>query len=301
MDAAFTTAGGAGSIDVLIAEASAALAAAGVSTPRLDAELLLGTACGLDRTALYARGRELVSEPCTQTFRDLLQRRLRREPLQYLVRRQEFWSLDFLVTPDVLVPRPETELLVEMVLGVVRSDLPVRDGGARHALPLRLCDVGTGSGCLAVALAHEVPNAEVWALDISTRALAVAELNAQRLGVAERMRLRRSDLFASVTGQRFSVVVSNPPYLSASDLADLQPEVGFEPRLALAGGADGLDIIRRVLATAPDHLVDGGWLFMEIGAAQAAAVENLAGAAGFNAVSIRSDYAGLPRVLMARC
>ena len=140
----------------------------------------------------------------------------------------------------------------------------------------------------------------MWALDVSMRALAAAELNAERLGVARRVRFLRSDLFASVSGQRFDVVVSNPPYLTANDLADLQPEVGFEPRLALAGGADGLDIIRRLLATAPDHLVDGGWLLVEIGAAQAAAVEALACAAGFNAVSIRSDYAGLPRVLMAR-
>lgn len=301
MDAASAIAERAGTVDALLAEGGAALAAAGVGTPRLDAELLLAAACGLDRTALYVRGRELVSAACAQRFGDLLRRRTRREPLQYIVGRQEFWSLDFVVTPDVLVPRPETELLVEIALGVLRSDLPARGVGARHAVPLRLCDVGTGSGCIAVALAQELPGAEVWALDVSMRALAVAELNAQRLGVAQHMRFLRSDAFESVAGRRFDVVVSNPPYLAAGDLADLQPEVAFEPRTALDGGADGLDVIRRLMATARDHLFDGGWLLVEIGATQAAAAEDLARAAGFNGVSIRSDYAGLPRVLMARC
>jgi release factor glutamine methyltransferase len=130
--------------------------------------------------------------------------------------------------------------------------------------------------------------------------LAIAEANARQHGVAERMRFLRSDLFTAVSGQSFDVIVSNPPYLTADDLAALQPEVGFEPRAALAGGADGLAVIRRLLAAAPDHLAAGGWLLMEIGAAQTAAVDNAARAAGFNAVTIRPDHAGLPRVLMAR-
>ena len=163
-----------------------------------------------------------------------------------------------------------------------------------------LCDVGTGSGCIAVALAHELPSAEVWAVDVSREALAIAEDNARQHGVAERIRFLRSDLFSAVSGQRFDAIVCNPPYLTADDLAALQPEVAFEPRAALAGGADGLDIIRRLLAAAPDQLTDGGWLFMEIGAAQAAAVEVAARATSFRAVTIRSDHAGLPRVLMAR-
>jgi release factor glutamine methyltransferase len=284
-------------VDALLAEGSAILTAAGVGTPRLDAELLLAAACGVDRTALYVRGREQVSAACAQTFRDMLDRRRRREPLQYIVGRQEFWSLDFAVTPDVLVPRPETELLVELALGALRA----RGVGARSAVPLRLCDVGTGSGCIAVVLATELPGAEVWALDDSTAALAVADANARRHGVAERIRFVRSDLFSSVSSQLFDVVVSNPPYLTANDLANLQPEVAFEPRSALDGGGDGLDVIRRLLAASPEYLGGGGWLLVEIGATQAAAVEDAARAAGFTTVSIHADYAGLPRVLMARC
>jgi release factor glutamine methyltransferase len=284
-------------VDALLAEGSAILTAAGVGTPRLDAELLLAAACGVDRTALYVLGREPMSAACVQAFRGMLQRRRRREPLQYIVGRQEFWSLDFAVTPDVLVPRPETELLVELALGALRA----RGVGARSAVPLRLCDVGTGSGCIAVVLATELPGAEVWALDDSTAALAVADANARRHGVAERIRFVRSDLFSSVSSQLFDVVVSNPPYLTANDLANLQPEVAFEPRSALDGGGDGLDVIRRLLAASPEYLGGGGWLLVEIGATQAAAVEDAARAAGFTTVSIHADYAGLPRVLMARC
>lgn len=300
MEAARDTSERTATIATLIAEGTTALTAAGVGTPRLDAEVLLAAACELDRTALYTRAREPVSPRCAETFHGFLARRARREALQYIVGRQEFWSLEFTVTPDVLIPRPETEQLVELALDILRPILPVRGVGARRPVPPRLCDVGTGSGCIAVALATELAGADVWALDVSTSALAVAEANARRHGVAERMRFLRSDLFTSVSGQRFDVVVSNPPYLTANDLADLQPEVAFEPRAALDGGTDGLDIIRRLLVTAADHLVDGGWLLVEIGAAQAAAVDNLACAAGFGAVSIRSDYAGLPRVLMAQ-
>jgi release factor glutamine methyltransferase len=320
MDAALDSATRVPRVDRLLAEATAALDAAGVGTPRLDAELLLATACRLDRAALYARSREPLSHERLATFRALLARRVRREPLQYLVGRQEFWSLDFVVTPHVLIPRPETELLVELALRLPLSPRfgKTRNGGPavsaavgeqrqyvslqeRPAQPaLRLCDVGTGSGCIAVTLAHELPDAEVWALDVSTRALAVAELNAQRLGVARRVRFLRSDLFGSVANRRFDLIVANPPYLTNDDLADLQPEIAFEPRGALDGGTDGLDTVRRLLAAAPDHLIDGGWLLMEIGAGQATDVEMLARAAGLNTVAIRPDYAGLPRVLMAQ-
>jgi len=295
MDAALNLADSSATIDRLVAEASAALSAAGVGSSRLDAELLLATASGLDRTALYVRRADRLPQQCTEQFRILLQRRMRREPLQYIVGRQEFWSLDFLVTPNVLVPRPETELLVELGSSLLGSSQ--RAGTARR----RICDVGTGSGCIAVALAHELPGVDVWALDVSMQALAVAELNAQRLGVAERIHFLRSDLLATVSMRRFDVIVSNPPYLTAMDLTNLQPEVACEPRTALDGGADGLEVIRRLLASAPDNLVAGGWLLMEIGAAQAALVSDLARGAGFSDVSIRSDYAGLPRVLIGRC
>jgi len=344
MDAAMDTSRRAATVDALLAEGNAALAAAGVSTSRLDAELLLAAACGLDRTALCARRSEQLPDQCAATFRGVVTRRMRREPLQYIVGRQEFWSLDFIVTRDVLIPRPETELLVELAVSMIGRGRPSRRRQERAAPqgerqsashfksnesctvraealearsshlstslprheaksrtePLRLCDVGTGGGCIAVALARELPSAEVWALDVSPDALVIAEANARRHGVGARIRFLRSDLFVAVAAQRFDVIVSNPPYLCADDLTALQPEVAFEPRAALDGGAHGLDIIRRLLTVAPDHLTDGGWLLMEIGAAQAAAVEDAARAAGFSAVTIRPDYAGLPRVLMAR-
>ncbi len=348
MEGAIETAERVETFDQLISEATATLTVAGVRTPRLDAELLMAAACGLNRTALYAHVCEPAPQGCRETFRRLVLRRQRREPLQYIVGRQEFWSLDFAVTPAVLIPRPETELLVEMALDIWGCPLPpslstVSAAGAstssartvlgsfhsksqthctspltlsssKGQLPVHrqfrqgqeaerkatLCDVGAGSGCIAVALARELPRAKVWALDVAVAALAVAEANARRYGVADRVHFLQSDLFASVAGMRFDAIVSNPPYLSAADFAHLQPEVAFEPRPALDGGATGLDCIRRLLAAAPQYLVEGGWLLMEIGAAQGPAVETCARAAGFGTVSIRLDYAGLPRVLLAR-
>ena len=323
MEAETATATRAATIAELVAAADASLDAAGVGTPRLDAELLLAAACEVDRTALCVRASEPVPSRCAERFRSLLARRVRREPLQYIVGHQEFWSLDFTVNPNVLIPRPETELLVELAIGI--PFLPPFEKGGRVGIcsassveesaqiplsppfskgatqgRLQICDVGTGSGCIAVALARELPSAEVWALDVSMRALAVAELNAHRLGVAERIRFLRSDLFAAVAHQRFNLIVANPPYLTEDDFADLQPELAYEPRAALDGGADGLSIIRHLLAAARDRLVDDGWFLMEIGAEQAVAVESLARSAGFSAISVRADYAGLPRVLMAR-
>jgi len=275
------------SIDQLLVDATAALEDAAVGTPRLDAEVLLARACGLNRTELYVRGREAVAAPCLAAFHTMLARRLRREPLQYIVGTEEFWSLEFMVTPDVLIPRPETELLVELAL----SSSP------RAAA---LCDVATGSGCIAVALARELPHAQVWGLDISLAALDVAAANAQRHGVGERLHLAVSNLLAAVGTRRFDVITCNPPYVASGEIASLQPELAWEPRRALDGGDAGLTVIRRVLATVPDHLVDGGWLLMEIGADQAGAVSALARQARYTTWRIQDDYAGLPRVFMAR-
>ncbi len=269
----------------VIATATQALAAAGVGNPRLDAEVLLAAACGLDRTALYSRTRELVPPRCRDAFGGMLTRRLAREPLQYIFGRQEFWSLTFAVTPDVLIPRPETELLVDEILATAS---------------LTICDLGTGSGCIAVALAHELPRAQVWGLDISPAALDVAAANARRHGVADRIRFVESNLFAAVGGVRFDAIVCNPPYVGSAELECVQPELRWEPSQALDGGPDGLDVVRRVVADAPSYLAPNGHLLMEIGMAQGAAVAALARAAGFAAVTIRPDYAGLPRVLVAQ-
>ena len=295
METATDTATAAVTTGQLLTEATGVLTAAGVHTPRLDAEILLAAACGTDRGALYARLRDAPSLRCRDDFLSMLTRRVAREPVQYIVGRQEFWSLDFLVTPAVLIPRPETERLVELAVRL----FSVEDKPERPPRPT-LCDLGTGSGCIAVALARELPEAEIWALDVSSEALAVAATNARRHGVAERLRFVESDLFAAVGGQRFDAVISNPPYVSTSDLRNAQPELGWEPRAALDGGATGREVIRPLIDAAPEVLVKGGWLIMEIGANQAAAVAELAAAAGFGSVAVHADYAGLPRVLAAR-
>ena len=290
-------------VGALAAAATTRLGAAGIETARLDAEVLLAQACGLDRTTLYAGWRRAVPGSCRARFDALLTRRLAREPLQYIVGRQEFWSLDFAVSSAVLIPRPETELLIELVLRVLARTsglLPDARSLAKGPCSLRLCDVGTGSGCIAVALAHELADATVWAFDLSAAALTVAASNVQRHHVAERVHLVHSDLFAAAGDLCFDAIVSNPPYIRSDALGRLQPELAWEPTHALDGGASGLDVIERLVTQSPPRLRPGGWLIMEIGADQGDAVEQLAHAAGFRAVSIAPDYAGHPRALVAR-
>lgn len=275
----------------LLRPAAAALAAAGIDTARLDAELLLAHACGWTRTALFARLREPVSAPARTAFAAAVTRRQRREPLQYIVGCEGFWSLDIVVTPDVLIPRPETEVLVETVLRAAARRWPQG--------PLALCDVGTGSGCIAVALARALPAASLWALDASRAALDVARMNAQRAGVAGRVRFACTDLLTAVPGLRVDVLVSNPPYVRTADLAVAQPELAWEPRQALDGGESGLSVIERLLHEAAGHVRPRGLLAIEIGADQADAARALAAAAGWKDIAVVADYASRPRVLVA--
>jgi release factor glutamine methyltransferase len=312
----------------IVEAASALLATAGITTARLDAEVLLAHACDSDRTALYASWQRPVSTDSRARFAAMLRRRLTREPLQYIVGRQEFWSLDFAVTPDVLIPRPETELLVELTLKVLAEaesafldepvDRPPYQGGPKGVAPRlsdrplppplvrrgnpakTVCDVGTGSGCIAVALARELSGAEIWALDICAAALAVAQTNARRHTVADRIRFLQSDLLTCAAGMRFDVIISNPPYVSSAALQYAQPELDWEPLRALDGGSTGLQVINRLVTESYARLSPGGWLIMEIGADQSDAVLHLARVTGFSAPTIESDYAGLPRALLAR-
>jgi len=330
-------ASGAPTVAETLAAAAVTLAAAGVASARLDADVLLAAAWGIDRTGLYVRSHEVVPAPAAERFAGWLRRRADREPVAYIRGRQEFWSLDLVVTPDVLVPRPETELLVELALSCSRtlqgalaiSDRSSHPNPARRLKPVTteereaegkhplsqmgegggegdpmagcsICDLATGSGCVAVALARDLSGATVWALDVSEAALAVAATNTWQHGVADRVHMVRSDLFAAVPGRRFDVIVTNPPYVACGELAGGQPELAYEPRLALDGGETGLDVISRILAAVPDHLVAGGWLVMEIGADQGGAVTALAGRAGLRDVAVYRDYAGLPRVLVGR-
>jgi release factor glutamine methyltransferase len=268
-------------------QAAAVLSAAGIDSARLDAEVLLAHAGGWQRAGLLARLRDDLPEDVEARFAALLARRARREPLAYLTGSKEFWSLDFTVTADVLVPRPETELLVETVC----SHLAARREAA-------LCDVGTGSGCIAVAVAHTHPGVHVTAVDASLPALRVAGANARRHGVAARVDLVAGDLLSALPeSSLFDVIASNPPYLAAADAG--AAELAWEPRAALWAGPAGLDVIARLIAAAPARLRRGGLLAVEIGAGQANAALALAVSAGLAAPRVRQDLAAIPRLLLA--
>jgi release factor glutamine methyltransferase len=275
-----------------LAEGSAGLLAGGVGDARREAGTLLADLLGRDRAYLFAHSDDLLAPHTVSSFRARVARRAAGEPLQYITGRQEFYRLDFEVTPAVLIPRPETELLVETALELL--------GGTRAPL---VCDVGTGSGCIAVSLVYERADARAVALDISEDALAVAARNAARHGVARRIEFFVSDCFAALAPprRRFALVASNPPYVAAADLAALQREVReHEPRAALTPGGDGLSIIRRLLAETPPHLARGGHLVFEIGFDQHEAVRALIDPRVWTTLDIRRDLQGIPRAVVLR-
>lgn len=264
------------------------LAARGVANARLDAEVLLADVLGVDRVGVYLNFDRPLSEAEISGYREAIRRRGRREPLQHVRGRQEFWSREFLVDPRALVPRADTEVLLEAALEEAR-------GRERP----RILDIGTGSGILAVTLALELPEATILAVDRSADALALSRENADRLGA--RVEFREGDLFAPFPGDPFDVVVSNPPYVPQGEIERLEPEVrDHEPRGALDGGHDGLDLIRRIVADAPARLVPDGALLLEIGAGQKGAVEELLRDAGFVGIGSRRDLSGIVRVVVAR-
>lgn len=275
------------------------LAQAGVPEYQLDARLLLENCLGITRTELFLSGRAEVDEVLRERFIGCIERRKKREPVAYILGEQEFWSLPFQVTPDVLIPRPETEFLLEKALAM--------------ALPLNLdrglyLDLCCGSGVIATVLAKETGR-QVVASDASFEALQVARKNLHRHQLIGRVHLVQGDLLSPFrqTGQEFSLIVANPPYVSSRELAEaLEPEVArYEPRLALDAGEDGLDVIREIRRQLPRVLCPGGQIFMEIGADQAEAVHRLfavheEGTPAFLDVEILVDYAGRDRVLHAR-
>jgi release factor glutamine methyltransferase len=264
------------------------LAARGVANARLDAEVLLADVLGVDRVGVYLNFDRPLSVAEISGYREAIRRRGRRHPLQHLRGRQEFWSREFVVDARALVPRADTEILLEAALEDAR----------RRERP-RILDLGTGSGILAVTLALELPEATVVAVDRSTDALDLARENAARLGA--RVEFREGDLFAPVASESFDLVASNPPYVARAEIERLEPEVrDHEPRLALDGGHDGLEVIRRIVAEAPSRLVPGGTLLLEIGAGQKGAVAALLRDAGFVAIESRLDLSGIDRTLVAR-
>jgi release factor glutamine methyltransferase len=252
------------------------------ATPELDAEVLLAHALGVSRARLRSHPEEILEAAVAERFRDLIERRAAGEPVAYILGRKGFWSLELEVTPAVLVPRPETELLVERALAL--------DLGAQA----RVADLGTGSGAIALALASARPRWRITATDISTEALAVARANALSLGLPG-LELIEGDWLSCLKGT-FDLLLSNPPYVAADDPALDQPELTREPRLALVAADDGLAALRAIIRAAPDHLEPGGWLLLEHGATQAAAVAGALVARGFAQVRSHSDLAGHERM-----
>ncbi|MCM2265610.1 MAG: peptide chain release factor N(5)-glutamine methyltransferase [Desulfuromonadales bacterium] len=258
-----------------------------LDSPRLDAELLLADTLGLDRVGLYLNFERPLQADELAVYREKVRRRASREPLAYILGRTEFWSLPFMVTPAVLIPRPDTELLVEEAL-------------PRLADAALVLDVGTGSGALAIALAHERQECRVVAIDVSVAALTVAAENARKNGVAERIEFRQIDLAALPAGP-FDLVVANPPYIPSGELTTLMPDVrDFEPQLALDGGVDGLAAYRALAGQAGGVLAPGAWLLVEVGIGQAPAVEGMFISAGLTEIFVSRDLAGIERVVGGR-
>ncbi|KRG67348.1 peptide chain release factor N(5)-glutamine methyltransferase [Pseudoxanthomonas dokdonensis] len=255
---------------------------------RQVAELLLGHALQRDRAWLFAHARDPVPASAASALQDLLRRRLAGEPVAYLLGRRGFWTLDLEVSPDTLIPRPETELLVEQVLQRVAAD---SDG--------RLLDLGTGSGAIALAVASERPRMQVWASDASAGALAVARRNAASHGL-ERVQFRHGSWWQPFAGMRFDVIASNPPYIAAADPHLQRGDLRHEPASALSSGADGLDAIRAIVAGAPHHLNPHGWLLLEHGWDQGEAIRALLRDAGLQAVQTVQDLEARDRVSLGQ-
>jgi release factor glutamine methyltransferase len=251
------------------------------ATPELDAQLLLAHALRIARTCVYSHPEQLAQEPAAQRFRALIARRAAGEPVAYLLERKAFWTFELAVSPAVLVPRPETELLVERALAV------------RPEACASVVDLGTGSGAVALALAHERPGWQVSATDISSEALSVARANARALGL-ERVAFAQGSWFAALPPRRFDLVVSNPPYVAAGDVA--LAALAHEPQRALAAGADALACLREIIDAAPPFLAAGGWLLLEHGAEQGSEVAGALRACGFVTVRTHRDLAGHERV-----
>jgi release factor glutamine methyltransferase len=259
------------------------LAERGVESPRLNAEHLLAHALGLKRMELYLQFDRQLTESERAPLRETVKRRGAREPLQHILGTAEFHGRTFACDKRALIPRPETEQLVEIALEMVKGKTSPK-----------ILDVGTGSGVIALTLALELPAAEIHAVDFSTEALALAVANAERHGLVERVCFNQADLLPPGES-KFDLIVANLPYIPADEIASLSPEVRHDPLAALDGGPDGLDLIRRLIDTAPERLTPGGALLLEIGAGQADAVNTLLADSKFRDISVRSDYQNIPR------
>ncbi len=261
-----------------------------ITEPRREAVSLLCFALQKDKAFLVAHSEYELSAGEENRFRDLLERRARREPFQYITGAQEFYALDFLVTNDVLIPRPETEIIVENAIEILgENESP------------KFCEVGVGSGCISVSILHAIPAARAVGLDISEKALKVARTNAERHKVSPRLELKISDVFTSLSNERFDLIVSNPPYIPAGDIEELQAEVrDFEPLAALTDHADGLTIIEKIIAGAPKFLKPDSFLLLEIGFNQADFVRKMFSPRIWRKVEFLLDLQGIPRTVKAQ-
>ena len=275
------------SISESLAKAESILGANGVAEPRREAASLVMLALGKDKTFLYSHPDHVMTDTEASTFESLLDRRAAREPLQYISGVQEFYGLEFEVTPDVLIPRPETEMVVEHAIEMLKP-----------RTSKRLCEVGIGSGCISISILYHLPEATAVGLDVSISAIKVARRNSEKFGVRERLLLFQSDVFADSPEDRFDMIVSNPPYVPAIDIDGLQPEVrDFEPHLALSDGQDGLSIIKRIVDQSPQFLVSGGFLLMEIGFKQSPLVVGMFGPDKWKRPELFPDLQGIPRLV----
>ena len=270
------------------------LSEAGIDSPRMEAEVLFAGALNLCREEIYLRPDRILTDFEKTILRNFLARRVLREPVAHILERKEFWSLDFKITPDVLIPRPETETLVEILLSLnVKNTIE---------LSSRILEIGTGSGAIAVVAALEIPNCRVTATDQFLEALNVARLNAERHSVTDKINFVQSDIFSEIPTELYDCIVSNPPYIRTSCLNDLMPDViDFEPQSALDGGYDGLDFYKQIIPEALNYLKKGGAIVFEIGEKQAEDVTSLFyGASDYEEIKVTKDYSGYDRIVSAR-
>ena len=273
-----------------LSNAAKILRSSGSEQPRREAASLLAFALEKDKTFLIAHPEYELSNVEERRFRRFLKRRACREPFQYITGKQEFYGLDFLVTPDVLIPRPETELIVETAIEILCGETRAQ-----------FCEVGVGSGCISVSILHEKKSASAIGFDISNKALKVAQKNAETHQVIERLELKVSDVFEALRGEKFDLIVSNPPYISSEDTKNLQAEVrDFEPLMALTDGIDGFAIIEKIVTGAPTFLKDGGFLLLEIGFGQASRVSQMFSPGIWTYIEILPDLQGIPRMMKAQ-
>ncbi len=272
-----------------LAAAADRLASSGIPEPRREASSLIANAIDRDRVFLIAHPEYVLTEREAAAVDEFITRRSAREPFQYIVGRQEFYALDFLVNSSVLVPRPETELLVQRAIDDLRMiDEP------------RFCEIGVGSGCISISVLKNVPTATAIAADISDAALAIAEANARRHNVLDRLELIRSDLFDDLPLGPYHAILSNPPYIPADEIAGLQPEVrDFEPTTALTDGSSGIEVVRKIIHGAPNCLLEGGLLILEIGAGQFESVDRIFDRNVWRSVDVLLDLQQIPRTVIA--